>query len=1725
MWKLLILSLSVVRALIAENFLQSESLPASIKADYFLNDSLNEFVTSRDLGIEDRVNVVTGAYSTSHMDLSIAGIQPLQASRFYWSDVPYESRYGGWLYNPESRVTANLEWKDRKKFISIAEPQGAIHSLEEHSGHTFRFHTPKTMMSRGGAHHPSLLRIEYSKCGDTKNSHRWRYEGKIISGDGSERYFQSPMHSWLHRVEWTERTGSIWGGGSSLHYVATPNVWTPYQLPLTEEKLANGNRYRYHYLNWNEPKAYPTPGVIQRIESYSSQGEPLGFLEWDYHRNKKEEVDRVTVRGSDRRCSTLHYQEGHLVSVQSSGQPTSSYRYHNHLLVEQIEQGIPLRIEYDDQNRVSRLLAPVGNQGEFAPVMQYQYSSGMTQQTDGTGAIVRIQMDANQRILAREEWAQGRIARRESYVWQDQTGLLTEERVDNGAGKTYLSRYYEYDNSFNPIQIRWGQGQEWRSIHQRFSTEGRNLLLSRWEEGGLRHEYRYVPGTNLLAFEGIYEGNQLRVRHFYTYDGAGFCTESIEDDGTGELPNDLRGVTYRRKEKWFRKGGIPCCGLPIRKESWSLDLSGQEILLGAEEFQYTPAGLMTEHRFFDDQGRYVYSHYFQYDDQELCIMERRPEGGERYFSYDASHRLLAVQGPNPEEEIRYEYNAMGLPICTQQHIGGQSWISTSRLYNRRGDRLQEVDPAGQVTTFLWDDLGREVAILYPDGGKYERQYDVLDRCIEEKDPLGFVTKSHYNVFGDLTLKEYPDRRQERFEYDSLGRCIFHENILGAVHTYRYDGWGHILEEKVIDRSGVLLRHIQKEWSPFFQISETEGERVRKWVYDRAGRVLTEIDGNHTKHHTYDTLGRLSVIKEGDIELVTEYDLCNRPLKKSTLYRGTLQHRVSYQYDNAGKPTRVDEGERSTHTVYWANHQPHRITDGVGATTIQYTEYAGGHRDITIDPLGRRKEIWYDPCNRPCREDRYDAHDVLLSRHMRIYNLRGDEIETRAHLFRNGYLESIRSVHKQYDPLGNCITRVEEGGRTYHFRYLGEHVIETINPNGEQVLYDYDGLGRCIRCRGPSIEHTWGYDLLGHLVLLEDRLQGLRLSRRYTPQGSLLEEIFPFGKIQHRYDELGRRIETILPDGSKVGYQYEGSLLKSWGRGTDKVVYTRRNLSGLPIEMETPYGSLSIKRDALDRPLHLSHPHIHLAWNYDLAGRLTSQQRNEQHIDYLYDELDQLMQEEGHSYRWDSLHQPYEKDGQPLVCNSRYELISYNFHPLAYDATGRLTVSGETRYQYDGLNRLIATEGAQGKTEYRYDPLHRRISKNSKGKIVYFLWDGDEEIASLDSKGKLIELRLLGEGLHADRANGWLYEIQGKKYGGIEDLQGSLIMLSDGKKRSMTQFSAFGEGLPLTSWGFASKRRDPESGLIYFGRRYYAPEWMRWITPDPLEDVDGPNPYAYVHNHPLTHYDAYGLIDGAEHFTPGPRFLFECIEWTGANLVPIPYLQGGIESVGRWGANGGLFAPSRYRTPKNEILSIAGEAIPGYILTYGNGMMTRKDQAYQQGLSLSKAANGAPIDVLYHGTNGLIMDLASAVWSKLGRSTPYTKLCVDYYKEKLADPNQKAFITLHSRGGTQFMNTAKILKQDTLLNRMDVRTYGSATLIPNGSFHSAINFASVIDCVSMTNPIAYLMGCWGKHYDLRILTPTSFNPLKEHGIQETTYATNANNQMSLFFPNQNYGTSP
>ncbi|MHC8346661.1 RHS repeat-associated core domain-containing protein [Pseudomonas sp. RT6P73] len=56
--------------------------------------------------------------------------------------------------------------------------------------------------------------------------------------------------------------------------------------------------------------------------------------------------------------------------------------------------------------------------------------------------------------------------------------------------------------------------------------------------------------------------------------------------------------------------------------------------------------------------------------------------------------------------------------------------------------------------------------------------------------------------------------------------------------------------------------------------------------------------------------------------------------------------------------------------------------------------------------------------------------------------------------------------------------------------------------------------------------------------------------------------------------------------------------------------------------------------------------------------------------------------------------------------------------------------------------------------------------------------------------------------------------------------------------------------------YSGKERDA-TGLYYYGFRYYAPAWGRWINPDPAGGVDGLNLYQMVGNNPVKYLDPDG----------------------------------------------------------------------------------------------------------------------------------------------------------------------------------------------------------------------------------------------------------------------------
>jgi len=65
-------------------------------------------------------------------------------------------------------------------------------------------------------------------------------------------------------------------------------------------------------------------------------------------------------------------------------------------------------------------------------------------------------------------------------------------------------------------------------------------------------------------------------------------------------------------------------------------------------------------------------------------------------------------------------------------------------------------------------------------------------------------------------------------------------------------------------------------------------------------------------------------------------------------------------------------------------------------------------------------------------------------------------------------------------------------------------------------------------------------------------------------------------------------------------------------------------------------------------------------------------------------------------------------------------------------------------------------------------------------------------------------------------------------------------------------------LAANPFGFSTKYFDQETGLYYYGYRYYSPELGKWMTRDPLQEAGGVNVYGFVGNDPVNKADMRGL---------------------------------------------------------------------------------------------------------------------------------------------------------------------------------------------------------------------------------------------------------------------------
>src|SRR5438552_7032042 len=101
---------------------------------------------------------------------------------------------------------------------------------------------------------------------------------------------------------------------------------------------------------------------------------------------------------------------------------------------------------------------------------------------------------------------------------------------------------------------------------------------------------------------------------------------------------------------------------------------------------------------------------------------------------------------------------------------------------------------------------------------------------------------------------------------------------------------------------------------------------------------------------------------------------------------------------------------------------------------------------------------------------------------------------------------------------------------------------------------------------------------------------------------------------------------------------------------------------------------------------------------------------------------------------------------------------------------------------------------------------------------------------------------------------------------------SVITDSVGNIKSESDYYPWGGELQFANgdsnhYKFSGKERDTETGLDYFGKRYYGNALGRWTSPDPInfskKHLTFPqrwNKYSYVQNDPLGRIDPNGLED-------------------------------------------------------------------------------------------------------------------------------------------------------------------------------------------------------------------------------------------------------------------------
>ncbi|HEX6431318.1 MAG TPA: RHS repeat-associated core domain-containing protein [Niastella sp.] len=673
----------------------------------------------------------------------------------------------------------------------------------------------------------------------------------------------------------------------------------------------------------------------------------------------------------------------------------------------------------------------------------------------------------------------------------------------------------------------------------------RNRCVHTWGDGGILEGFiQYGKGHNEVT-------NSLGETTTYYYDENNLCIQQTDHYGNHQYTEYTDDLDLYRE----------------------IDEAGN--ITG---YKYNERRSLQEKTLPD--GSSIQFHYNEYNQSVLTI---NPGGSSQTFGYDGLRRLQFINYPNGKTTA-YEYNDEGqlaavieagnrktvLHYDEDENLIGLQWpdgAATNWKYDALGNCIQATNAVGHVRQFKYDQLNRLCNVYLPDGNAIKLAYNAYEEVVHATDKHGHV-QFEYTPLGKLA-KQKQQNTELRYLYDTEQRLNAVVNEAGRHYTFDYNKRGEIINETGF---GGLQRKFERDATGKVVKVVRAGGRFTNYEYDANGRVIriAHEDGSW-ELFTYDRNGNLKEAinehshvqftrnKMGQIETEaqSEYLVHSQYSKTGERMQVTsnLGANIQLQRNKTGEVTHL---QAKQHELLWEAHMKYnqagqeleRILPGNITSEWQYDGAGrpGEHRITKLGVIQSWKKYTWDANDRLtnifdaiAQGNTHFKHDTLGNLVFAQYadnrivhratDATGNVYETTAKTDRTynsagALLESSTYIFK-YDEEGNLISKTEKGTfkKTTYAWYANGQLQKVIRPNGKEVTFTYDALGRRISKTFAGTITRWVWD--GNTPLHE-----WSYSEKEKPQAAVNE----WGEIS--YDKEEPNPANTLAEVNGITWVYE-----------------------------------------------------------------------------------------------------------------------------------------------------------------------------------------------------------------------------------------------------------------------------------------------------------------------------------------------------------------------------------------------------------------------------------------------------------------------------------------------------------------------------------------------------------------------------------------------------------